>query len=77
MMNKKLVLGGIIVILLLVAGCTATEAQKQNTNFHVVWTEYIQEGSFSTIIKISIPEDNVTCYLASGSYKGAMFCFEK
>jgi hypothetical protein len=83
-MNKKIVLVGIIIALLLVAGCSSIKAQKQNINFNVVWSEMYDDASSSSysggyrlLTKIDIPQDNRECYITRYIESVSMVCYNK
>lgn len=81
-MNKKIILAGIIITLLLVTGCVnEAKAQKQNTNFNVVWSEIYDDASgsigYRTFTKIDIPQDNRECYVSRYVESIAMVCYDK
>lgn len=83
-MNKKIILAGLIIIILLVAGCVnEAKAQKQNTNFKVVWSETYDDATSSSytgyrvLTKIDIPQDNRECYVTRYVESIAMVCYDK
>jgi outer membrane biogenesis lipoprotein LolB len=82
-MNKKYLLVAGLIILVLVAGCTSTKAQKQNVNFNVVWSEIYDDASsnsysgYRVLSKIDIPDDKRECYITRYIESVAMVCYDK
>lgn len=75
-MNKYLIIGIIIVICALVAGCvSATPTEPNVRHTQVLWDEYFtSQSSSGAIAKIYIPEDNVTCYTFDNYNGGGISC---
>jgi outer membrane biogenesis lipoprotein LolB len=80
-MNKKIVLAGLIIIILLVTGCATTaKAKSTNTNFQVVWSEVYDDPAtryYTSFAKIDVINDNRECYIVRHGEAVAMSCFEK
>jgi len=68
----------IILSLLIITGCVTTEQVQTQNQKHVqiIWSENLKDSVIdsNTITKLSIPEDNVTCYMSTGAYKGGISC---
>jgi hypothetical protein len=73
---KKKILIGLIILFLLVCGCGAALWGLVDIHAEKEWTEIFgtQYGALS-ISKISIREDNVTCYVNGN--QGGIYCFDE
>lgn len=78
-LNKKVVMAGVIIIVLLIAGCATTaKAKTTNTNFQLVWSEQYDDPSthfYTSFSKIEISEDDRECYIVRHGENVAMSCF--
>jgi outer membrane biogenesis lipoprotein LolB len=73
-MRLKLI--ALIVAALLIGGCVGAASTDQTAKKTTqMWAEHIP-GAESTLTKVAIYSDNVTCYIMDGAYSGGIFCFE-
>jgi hypothetical protein len=77
-MTKRewLLIGIVIVLCVVIAGCSSVQADFQS-NANMVWINEVSDGrtiSYQTFSEIQIPEHKITCFVFRGQ-GAAMQCF--
>jgi hypothetical protein len=78
--REWLLLGVIIILGGIIAGCSAPAQAGSQSHVQVVWSENIDTGhplGYNEFAKIEIPEDGVTCFRTNNANGLAMFCFNE
>jgi hypothetical protein len=75
-MKTKWILAIVLIAALLIAGCVGAASDDAIRHTRTVWSENLIGAGVggADIIKITIPEDNVTCYIYEAGYSGGMSC---
>jgi hypothetical protein len=91
MKNSHIIIIGLLIVGVMIAGCTSYNSQTQvgfnsqsqpgvgveSNNGHVIqeWSDGVP-GEGYWIYKVTIPEDHVTCYVMDNYEGGGISCFQ-